>query len=98
MPGGKGVIEVVQKKPASATTPLTGEVTFYLLKEDGTTPITPAPRSGTLTVGKQKITLTVEGDALTTPNGPPIFPKGDLDGVLTVDLNGAPITVPLAVR
>jgi hypothetical protein len=98
LPGGKEYVEVVQKTPASATTPLTGEVTFYFLKEDGTTPISPAPSTGTLEVGKKTITLKPDGDALATPNGPPLFPKGGLDGILSVDLDGKPVKVPLGVR
>jgi hypothetical protein len=96
--GGKGFVEVVQKKPTSADTPMTGEVTFYFLKGDGSTPISPAPGSGTLTVGTNKIALKPEGDGLATPNGPPLFPKGGLDGVLSVDLDGKPVNVPLGVR
>jgi hypothetical protein len=98
LPGGKGSVEVVQKKPASAGTSMTGEVTFYFLKEDGSTPFSPAPSAGTLTVGQNKITPKPEGDGLATPNGPPLFPKGDLDGVLSVDLDGKPVNVPLGVR
>jgi hypothetical protein len=98
LPGGKGYVEVVQKKAASPTTPLTGEVSFYFLKDDGSTPFAPAPSTGTLTVGKKKITLEAQGDGLATPNGPPIFPKGGVDGELSVELDGKPVTIPLGVR
>jgi hypothetical protein len=98
LPGGKEYIEVIQKTPASATTPMTGELTFYFLKEDGVTPISPAPSTGTLEAGKKTITLKPDGDGLATPNGPPLFPKGGLDGILTVDLDGKPMKVPLGVR
>ena len=98
VPGGKGFVEVVQTKAGSAKAPMTGEVTFYLLKEDGTTPMSPAPSAGTLTVGKKKIKLEVSGDGLASPNGPPIFPKGGLDGELSVDLDGKPVSIPLGVR
>jgi hypothetical protein len=98
LPGGKGYVEVVQKVVASPTAPLTGEVSFYFLKDDGTAPFSPAPSSGTLTVGKKKITLQVQGDALATPNGPPLFPKGGVDGELSVELDGKSVTVPLGVR
>jgi hypothetical protein len=97
MPGGKGNVEVVQKKAESSKTPLTGEVSFYFLKDDGS-PFSPAPSSGTLTVGKKKITLQAQGDALATPNGPPLFPKGGLDGELTVELDGKSVTIPLGIR
>ncbi len=98
LPGGKEYVEVVQKTPASAGSPLTGELTFYFLKEDGTTPISPSPSTGTLEVGNKSITLKPDGDALATPNGPPLFPKGGLDGILSVDLDGKPVKVPLGVR
>ncbi len=57
LPGGKGYVEVVQKKAESPKSSMTGEVSFYFLKEDGSTPVSPAPTSGTLTVGKKKVTL-----------------------------------------
>ena len=61
-------------------------------------PVSPAPSSGTLTVGKKKVTLKSEGDALVTPTGPPLFAKSDVDGILSVDLDGKPISIPLGVR
>jgi hypothetical protein len=99
VPGGKGFVEVVQKKAESATTPIAGEVTFYFLKDDGTSPVSPAPSTGTLAVGKQKITLKPEGDGLATPSGKPLFAKsGGVDGELSVDLDGKSVTIPLGVR
>jgi hypothetical protein len=92
-------VEVVQKKAASPTTSLAGEVRFYFLKEDGTTPFSPPPGSGTLTVGKQKVTLKSDGDGLATPNGPPLFARSDgVDGLLSVDLDGTSVNIPLGVR
>jgi hypothetical protein len=96
--GGKDYVEVVQKAAASASSPLTGELTFYFFKEDGTTPVSPSPSTGTLEVGKKTITLKPDGDGLATPNGPPLFPQGGLDGVLSVDLDGKPVKIPLGVR
>jgi hypothetical protein len=97
--GGKQFVEVVQKKAASATEPMTGEVSFYFLKEDGTTPVSPAPAAGTLEVGRKKVALKPEGDALVTPSGPPLFAKiGGVDGTLSVELDGKPVTIPLGVR
>jgi hypothetical protein len=49
-------------------------------------------------VGKKTITLKPDGDGLVTPNGPPLFPKGGRDGILSVDLGGKPTKVPLGVR
>ncbi len=98
MPGGKGYLEVVQKKATSPSTPMTGEVSFYFLKEDGSTPFSPAPTSGSLTVGKNKVALQSEGEGLATPSGAPLFPTGALDGILSVELDGKPVTIPLGVR
>jgi hypothetical protein len=93
------VVEVVQKKSDSSTTPMTGEVSFYFLKEDGATPISPAPTGGTLEVGKKKLTLKPEGDALVTPAGPPLFARIDgVDGILRVELDGKTVNIPLGVR
>ena len=98
LPGGKGYVEVVQKKAASSTSNMTGELSFYFLKEDGSTPFSPAPTTGTLTVGKKKVTLKPEGEGLATPDGRPLFAKGGPDGVLSVELDGKPVNVPLGVR
>jgi hypothetical protein len=97
LPGGQGYLEVVKKAVASSKEPTSGEATFYFLK-DMTNPYSPAPSSGTLTVGKKKVTLKSEGDALVTPTGPPLFAKGDVDGTLSVELDGKPINIPLGVR
>ena len=97
LPANAGYVEVVKKPSSSATTPMAGEVSFYFLK-DASTPISPAPSSGTLTVGKKKVALKPEGDALVTPEGPPLFPKGDVDGTLTVELDGKPVNIPMGIR
>jgi hypothetical protein len=97
--GGKGFVEIVQKKAASPTEPITGEVSFYFLKGDGQTPIAPAPTAGTLEVGQKKVALKPQGDALVTPSGPPLFAKtGGVDGTLKVELDGQPLAIPLGVR
>ena len=97
LPANAGYVEVVKKPSSSATTPMAGEVSFYFLK-DASTPISPAPSSGTLTVGKKKVALKREGDALVTPEGPPLFPKGDVDGTLAVELDGKPVNIPTGIR
>ncbi|MGA8349794.1 MAG: hypothetical protein WB773_18545 [Isosphaeraceae bacterium] len=94
---GQGYVEVVKKAVASGKEPTSGEATFYFFK-DMTVPYSPAPSSGTLTVGKKKVTLKSEGDALVTPSGPPLFAKGDVDGVLSVELDGKSINIPLGIR
>lgn len=99
LPGSKQYVEVVQKKAGSPTTPMTGEVSFYFLNEDGTTPISPAPTNGSLEVGKKKIALKPEGDALVTPSGPPLLARSaGVDGVLSVELDGKTVNVPLGLR
>jgi hypothetical protein len=97
IPGGKGFVEVV-KKDVSGNSPVSAEVSFYFLKDDGSTPYSPSPGAGTLTVGKKKVDLKAEGDGLVTPNGPPLLPKGGMDGTLSVDLDGKSINIPLGVR
>ncbi len=97
IPGNQGFVEVVKKTAGSSKEPVSGEATFYFLK-DMNSPLEPAPSSGTLTVGKKKVTLKSEGDGLVTPPGPALFPKGEVDGLLTVDLNGKSTTIPLGVR
>ncbi len=97
LPGGMGYVEVVKKSVASSKEPTSGEATFYFLK-DMTDPYSPAPSTGTLTVGKKQVTLKSEGDGLVTPSGPPLFAKSDVDGVLTVELDGKSIKIPLGVR
>lgn len=96
LPGGKGYVEVVKKDVGASKASVTSEVAFYFLK-DMSTPYSPAPSSGTLTIGKKKVTLSAEGEAMVTPNGPPLFPKGDPDGTLSVELDGKTVNVPLGV-
>lgn len=97
LPDGEGFVEIVQKKPASPKTPLDKELSFYFLK-DMTTPLAPSPSTGTLTVGKKAVELKADGDALVTPAGPPIFPQGDLEGILKVELGGGAKSIPLRTR
>jgi hypothetical protein len=96
LPGGKGYVEVVQKK-STAGTSMSGEVSFYFLK-DGSTPLSPAPTAGTLTVGKTKVELKPSGEGLVTPDGPALFPKRGVDGTITVQLDGKSTTIPLGLR
>jgi hypothetical protein len=95
MPGGKGYVEVV-KKAGGTTSTRSKEVAFYFLK-DADSPL-PTPSMGILTVGKKKVDLRVDGDALVTPDGPPLFPKGDLDGILSVQMEGKSVNIPLGSR
>ena len=98
LPDGKGSVEVVKKNVGAGSEKASGEVAFYFLQA-GNTPMSPGPTSGTLTVGKKVVTLKCEGDALVTPEGPSLFPKGAaLDGVLSFELDGKPLSVPLGLR
>ncbi|MDG3004865.1 hypothetical protein [Paludisphaera mucosa] len=96
LPGG-GFLEVVKTEAASPRAPVEKEGAFYFLK-DMETPMSPAPKAATLAVGKKKIELQVDGEALVTPPGPPIFPKGGLDGVLAVEIDNQPRNIPLGIR
>jgi hypothetical protein len=96
LPGGQGYVEVVQKD-GTAGKSMSAEASFYFLK-DGTTPMSPAPSAGTLTVGKNTVTLKPSGDALVTPDGPPLFPKGVVDGRLSVQIDGKTTVIPLGMR
>ena len=97
LPGSHGFVEVVKASGSSGKTTGSGKVAFYFLK-DMTTPFSPAPSTGTLTIGKKKVTLNAEGDGLVTPSGPSVFGKADLDGVLSVELEGKSVNIPLGVR
>jgi hypothetical protein len=97
LPGGKGYVEVVRKETSSGNSPIAGEASFYVFK-DMYTSYSPAPSVGTLTLGKKKITLKAEGEALVTPFGPPLFAKGDVDGTLSIELDGKATNIPLGVR
>src|SRR5262249_49631194 len=98
LPGEKGYVEIVKKPAGSGKAPLTAEVSFYFLKSDGTTPVSPAPAAGKLQVGNKDVALQAEGDALVTPSGPPLFAKGDVDGLLSVELDGKAMKIPLGIR
>jgi hypothetical protein len=97
LPGGAGLVEIVKKATSGSEKTVTSEVSFYFFK-DAYTPFSPAPSSGTLTLANaKKVELTPEGEALVTPPGRPLF-KGDVDGTLTVQLDGSTKTIPLGVR
>jgi hypothetical protein len=95
--GEKIFVEVVQKESGSAKTPMNAEVSFYFL-DNSSAPYSPAPTSGTLVIGKKKVTLKADDGGLITPAGPPIFPKGGVDGTLSVELDGKLMSIPLGVR
>jgi hypothetical protein len=95
MPGGQGYLEVVRKPAAAAGGTISQEVSFYVLDQDSR-PRTPS--SGVLVLGKKRINLALNGDGLSTPDGPPLFAKGDLDGVLETEIEGKKLSIPLGVR
>ncbi len=85
LPDGKGSVEVVKKTVDASSKTTSGEVAFHFL-QSGNAPMSPGPASATLTVGKKVVTLKSEGDALVTPEGPSLYPKGAaLDGVLSFE-------------
>lgn len=97
MNGDQGIVEVVKKNVSSPKESVDAEVSFYFYK-DAFTPITPPPTSGSLIVTKKKIALKPSGDALVTPSGPALFARSDLDGSLTVEIDGKPVAIRLGVR
>ena len=98
LPGGTGAVEIVKKAGDATSKEVSGEVAFYFL-QPGNAPMSPAPASGKLTVGKKAVTLKADGDSLVTPTGPRLLPTGPgLDGVLTVELGGKTLSIPLGVR
>jgi hypothetical protein len=98
LPGDLGLLEIVQKPTNRKDTSVTSEVTFYFYK-DAFTPISPTPTKGVLIYGRNaQVMLKPEGDALATPPGPPLFPGKEVDGELSVELEGKTTKLPLAVR
>ena len=67
--GDQGFVEIVQKRASRPKDIMEEELAFYFYK-DAYTPISPTPASGTLVVGRKKITLKPSGEALVTPTGP----------------------------
>ena len=97
LPAGGGFVEVV-KKPLPKGTSVADEVTFYFLKSM-TKPITPAPTAGTLTVGKGKVlTLVAKDGGLATPAGPSLLAGGEIEGTLSVEIDGKKLSIPMGVR
>ena len=95
--GANLFVEVVKKVPGPTKSPITALVSFYFL-DNASAPYSPAPTSGTLALGKKKVTLKVQDGGLTTPDGPPLFPKGGVEGTLSAELDGKIIDIPLVAR
>jgi hypothetical protein len=94
-PDGSGCVEVVKKE---GTYPISAELSFYFFTE-GYVPYEPVPTSGLLVINKeQRIFLQAEGDALVTPTGPVLFGDQEIDGVLSVELDGEARQIPLGIR
>ncbi len=97
LPGGKGYVEVVKKPAAPRGTSMSAEASFYFLDEYSR-PRSDAPQSGTLVLGKKSVALKSTGEGLATPDGPALFARGDVDGILNIELDGKPMSIPLGVR
>ena len=94
-PDGTALIEVVKKE---GPPPITAEVSFYFFK-DGYVPYEPAPQAGVLIISeKLKVPLQAQGEALVTPSGSALFEGNDVDGVLSVELDGETRQIPLGLR
>jgi hypothetical protein len=95
---GRGFVEVVKKEASPGAGATTSELAFYFYKTPYT-PFSPAPSSASLMLDRKKVDLVPQGDALVTPPGPLLFAKGrDVEGVLSVDLAGNAVKIPLGVR
>lgn len=96
MPAGKGFVEVVKK---TGTAPISAELTFYLYRDGNYTPFDSAPESPVLVLdSKNSVKLKVVDDALVTPEGPVLFGKRDVEGLLRFELEGDSIQVVLGGR
>ncbi len=98
LPGGKGFVEVVKKADVPREGNVVGEVQFFFLNEDFS-PNEAKPTSGSLAVNKGTvITLLVKDGGLATPAGKPLFAGKDPDGLLTAEVDGKTLAVPLGLR
>ena len=97
VPGGKCFIEVVKK---DGQAPITSEVSFYLYRDRYYTPYDPVPESGELLVGgKQKIPLKPDEEGcLVTPSGPVLFAKKEVEGLLSLEIDGENCQIPVGIR
>ena len=94
-PDGRGLVEVVKK---SGKAPITAEVSFYFY-QNAYKPFENGPEAGFLVIDqKRRVSLQADGDALVTPTGPVLFANKDVDGVLSIELDGEPIQIPLGLR
>jgi hypothetical protein len=97
----RGVVEIVKKSGAS---PISAEVSFYFYKhpkENGGEPYAPwdsMPEAGVLIMGQKKVNLEVKDDALVTPSGALLFANKEVDGQLSIKVNGDELIIPLEVR
>jgi hypothetical protein len=96
LPGEGGIVEIVKK---TGSEPMTAELYFYFYKDRNFNPFEPAPKTGVLVLAdEQKIQLKADDDALVTPAGPALFADRPVDGVLSVELDGEKVNIPLGVR
>lgn len=91
----KGLIEVVKK---TGKAPIESEVSFYFYQDQKYTPFDALPEKGTFEFNNRKVELTANDDALVTPKGPVLFANRDVEGVLTVELDGEAKRIPIGLR
>lgn len=96
LPAGKGFIEIVKK---NGTSPISSEVSFYLYRDGSYTPYDSMPDSAVLLLdSNHSVKLKLVEDALVTPEGPVLFAKRDVEGLLRFELEGDSIQVVLGGR
>ena len=95
LPDDGGIVEIVKK---TGSDPITAELSFYFYRDKRFTPFDPAPETGVLVINDEKIKLSAHDDALVTPAGPALFAGKDLDGMISVELDGENVNIPLGVR
>jgi len=95
IPGGQLFLEVVKNQGPA---PIQDEVTFYLYRDAAFTPCDTLSEA-VLEIDKQrKVSLIVDENSLTTPQGPILFGGREVEGLLRFELDGEVYRIPLGVR
>ena len=103
LPEKKGSVEIVRNDVSKKNVGSESEFALYFFGPDHTTPLSPPPKSGTLSLNTPKGTKTValqsKGDALVSPPAPAMLGGHELEGELSIDLDGGQaVKVPLSIR
>ena len=101
LPNNQGFAEVVISTPKKGET-TKSEFAVYFLGSDRTSPLSPEPPTGTITVNTPKGEMTIElkpvkGALISTP-GASVLGGHEADGTLSFELGGDQVKVPLGGR